>query len=830
MQERKYNPKDIESKWQQFWAEHKSFEPFDIDIATSDSMKKKYILSMFPYPSGAIHMGHVRNYCIGDALARNYRQNGYNVLHPMGWDAFGMPAENAAIKHKTHPKTWTYSNIDTMRKELATLGLSFSKEREFATSDAIYTRFEQEFFIKMWERGLIYRKEAYLNWCPKDKTILANEQVIEGKCWRCDTPVVQKQMFQYYIKITDYADELLECLNKLEGHWPSQVLSMQRNWIGKSKGLSFAFDFSVDSLQKLGNGKVKLEVFTTRPDTIYGVTYCAVAPEHPIVQQLIENKSLDESVIKSIEAIKNTTARARAMSEKVGFDLGVYVIHPLTQEKLPVWVANFVLMDYGSGAVMSVPMHDERDFEFAKTYALPFKCVLTKEIDAEEPTQEICAAYEEGFLINSGEFSGMSSSQAKERIIAHFENASIGKGVTNYRLRDWGVSRQRYWGAPIPMVHCQSCGIVPEKIENLPITLPEDVVIDGEGNPLDKHLVWKDCLCPKCGKKAQRESDTMDTFIQSSWYFLRYSTPRKLWEKQAFDRESLTYWLNVDEYIGGIEHAILHLLYARFWTKVLRDLGYIEIDEPFANLLTQGMVLKDGAKMSKSKGNIVNPNELIAHYGADTARLFVLFAAPPTRELEWNDKAVEGAHRFLKRLWERAEHIESCTQKPHINHKTLQKNEQYARQKVYEALQKSNEIFSKKQSGYAFNTLIAASMEAFNALNEQENPLVWTEGYFVLLHILEPIVPHICWELSEQYFRRCNFAPLSVDKDALTKESVIYAITINGKKRAEVEMPLGLSKEEIIIQAKESVPKWLEGVEILKEIIVPNKLVNLVVK
>ncbi|BDB65078.1 leucine--tRNA ligase [Helicobacter cinaedi] len=830
MQERKYNPKDIESKWQQFWTEHKSFEPLDRDVAQLDSVKKKYILSMFPYPSGAIHMGHVRNYCIGDALARNYRKNGYNVLHPMGWDAFGMPAENAAIKHKTHPKTWTYSNIEAMRKELATLGLSFSKEREFATSDAIYTRFEQEFFIKMWERGLIYRKEAYLNYCPNDKTILANEQVIEGKCWRCDTPVIQKQMFQYYIKITDYADELLECLDKLEGHWSPQVLSMQRNWIGKSKGLSFAFDFSADSIQKLGNDKAKLEVFTTRPDTIYGVTYCAVAPEHPIVQQLIESKSLDESVISSIEAIKNTTARVRAMSEKVGFDLGVSVIHPLTKEKIPVWVANFVLMDYGSGAVMSVPFHDERDFEFAKTYALPFKCVLTKEKGAKEPTQEVCAAYEEGFLINSGEFSGMSSSQAKERIIAYFEKLGIGKGVINYRLRDWGVSRQRYWGAPIPMVHCQSCGIVPEKIENLPITLPEDVVIDGEGNPLDKHLTWKDCLCPKCGKKAQRESDTMDTFIQSSWYFLRYTTPRALWEKQAFDKEHLRYWLNVDEYIGGIEHAILHLLYARFWTKVLRDLGYVEIDEPFANLLTQGMVLKDGAKMSKSKGNIVNPNELIARYGADTARLFVLFAAPPTRELEWNDKAVEGAHRFLKRLWERAEHIESCSQKPHINHQVLQKNEQYARQKVYEALQKSNEIFSKKQSGYAFNTLIAASMEAFNALSEQENPLVWTEGYFVLLHILEPIVPHICWELSEQYFGRCNFTPLSVDKDALTKQSVMYAITINGKKRAEVEMPLDLSKEEIIIQAKQSVPKWLEGVEICKEIVVPNKLVNFVVK
>ncbi|WP_276896968.1 leucine--tRNA ligase [Helicobacter japonicus] len=821
-----YNPKNIESKWQEYWQKHKSFEPLGLD----SKKPKKYILSMFPYPSGAIHMGHVRNYCIGDALARHYRQNGFNVLHPMGWDAFGMPAENAAIKHKSHPKTWTYSNIDTMRKELATLGLSFSQEREFATSDTIYTRFEQEFFIKMWERGLIYRKEAYLNWCPKDQTILANEQVIEGKCWRCDTPVVQKQMFQYYIKITAYADELLECLDSLEGHWPPQVLSMQRNWIGKSKGLSFAFALSEDSIQKLDNAITKLEVFTTRPDTIYGVTYCAVAPEHPIVQSLIEGKHLQENVIKAIESIRNTTARERAMSEKIGFDLGIYAIHPLTQEKLPVWVANFVLMDYGSGAVMSVPMHDERDFEFAKTYSLPLKCVLVKDKDSKESTQEVCAAYEEGYLINSGEFSGMYNAQAKENIIAFFEKQGKGKGVINYRLRDWGVSRQRYWGAPIPMVYCQSCGIVPENIANLPITLPFDVTIDGEGNPLSKHPAWKQCICPKCGKKAQRETDTMDTFVQSSWYFLRYTTPSAMWEQKPFDKENLAYWLNVDEYIGGIEHAILHLLYARFFTKVLRDLGYIEIDEPFANLLTQGMVLKNGAKMSKSKGNVVNPNDIIAHYGADTARLFVLFAAPPTRELEWNDNAVEGAYRFLKRLWERVEHIQPCTQKPHINHQALQKNEQYARQKVYEALQKSYDIFSKKQVGYPFNTLIAASMEAFNALNEQSNALVWTEGYFILLHILEPIVPHICWELSDRYFNLTNFAFIDIDENALHKEEVIYAVMVNGKKRAEIELSLALAQEEIIAHAKQSVGKWLIDVQILKEIIVPNKLVNFVVK
>ncbi|WP_334084556.1 leucine--tRNA ligase [Helicobacter typhlonius] len=826
-----YNPKEIESKWQHYWQEHKSFEPKEIDSINS---KKKYILSMFPYPSGAIHMGHVRNYCIGDALARHYRQSGYNVLHPMGWDAFGMPAENAAIKHKSHPKTWTYSNIDTMRAELATLGLSFSQEREFATSDTLYTRFEQEFFIKMWEKGLIYRKEAYLNYCPNDKTILANEQVIEGKCWRCDTPVVQKQMFQYYIKITDYADELLSCLDDLEGHWSSQVLTMQRNWIGKSKGLSFSFELSEDSIKKVGGEITRLEVFTTRADTIFGVTYCALAPEHSIIEALIAQNALDCKLIESINAIKNTNARDRAQREKIGFDLGVRVIHPLTNEEIPVWVANFVLMEYGSGAIMSVPMHDERDFAFARAYNLPLKCVLAKDKDSES-IQDFSGAdsvvdIEEGYLINSGAFNGLSSAEAKERIIALFEKEGKGKGVIMYRLRDWGVSRQRYWGAPIPMVHCETCGIVPEKIENLPITLPFDVTIDGEGNPLDKHPTWKHCACPKCGAKALRESDTMDTFVQSSWYFLRYTTPPTMWVQKPFDKEHLAYWLNVDEYVGGIEHAILHLLYARFFTKVLRDLGYVEIDEPFANLLTQGMVLKNGAKMSKSKGNVVNPNEIIARFGADSARLFVLFAAPPMRELEWNDSALEGAYRFLKRLWDRSENIESCEVLPRIAHANLTKNEQYARQKVYEALQKSADIFSKKQVGYPFNTLIAAAMEAFNALSEQENAQVWSEGYFILLHILEPIVPHICWELSQKYFNLTNFAPISVDEAALHKDEVVYAVTINGKKRAEIDLPLGLDKDEIIAKAKQSVEKWLVDVEIVKEIVVPNKLVNLVVK
>lgn len=894
-----YNPKTIEKKWQGFWQENACFEPLhtkrhsnainqsskqnsDTNAKTHEdktrndsacsqvdfSLPKKYILSMLPYPSGKIHMGHVRNYCIGDALARHYRKMGYNVLHPMGWDSFGMPAENAAIKHKIHPKKWTYENIDTMREELESLGLSFSKEREFATSDSIYTRFEQEFFIQMWERGLIYRKEAFLNWCPNDKTVLANEQVIDGKCWRCDTPVVQKEMSQYYMKITAYAEELLRDLEGLEGHWANQVITMQRNWIGKSRGLEFDLELDSPSLKKLGLEAGALDsrvrVFTTRPDTIYGVTYCALAPEHSIVKRVLELGVLESEISQAIKAMQNTSERARASAEKIGFDLGLSLTHPLTGEKLPLWVANYVLIEYGSGAVMAVPAHDERDLEFAKKYALPIKRVVksiaksefkqsstqssdkqAQQNDAQEQvaskanqeSENFTEAFvNDGVLVDSAEFSGLDSDQARAKIISHFESRNLGKGVTNYKLRDWGVSRQRYWGAPIPMVHCEKCGIVPEKIQNLPITLPDDIVIDGEGNPLDKHSHWKHCVCPKCGAKALRESDTMDTFVESSWYFLRYTTPMELWEKGAFDNDSLEYWLNVDEYIGGIEHAILHLLYARFFTKVLRDLGYVKIDEPFANLLTQGMVLKDGAKMSKSKGNVVDPNALIAKYGADSARLFVLFAAPPVRELEWNDSAVDGSYRFIRRLYERAKYAYKTRTLPQIESSALSEEQKNARKKVYEAAQKSHAVFEKRANGYNFNTLIAACMEALNALSVLEssepnalNSDIWTEGYFILLNILEPIIPHIAWELSEELFGRENFAPIVIDEKALQSSQITLAITINGKKRAEISVNVQASEQEILDLAKQSAQKWLENKEIKKQILVPNKLVNFVV-
>ncbi|MFP4485618.1 MAG: leucine--tRNA ligase [Campylobacterales bacterium] len=811
-----YNPKEIEQKWQASWLQNGDFEPSG-DL----SKEKKYILSMFPYPSGRIHMGHVRNYCISDAIARDFRKQGYNVLHPIGWDAFGMPAENAAIKHSVHPKEWTYQNIENMKKELFALGLSFSQSREFATCDAEYTKWEQLFFIKMWENGLVYRKKGFLNWCPHDKTVLANEQVIEGRCWRCDTEIVQKEMYQYYLKITDYAQELLDDLKSLEGRWPKQVITMQENWIGRSEGLEFSFELCSESKDRLGGNFEKFSVFTTRADTIYGVSYTALAPEHEMVRYILQNSLLNSEDTSKIESMLKILPKDRAAQEKEGIYLGIDVIHPLTKQKVPVWVANFVLTDYGSGAVMAVPAHDERDFEFAKKYNLPIKKVITS------PTEEDELYTGEGKLHDSAEFSGLSGKEAREAIIKHFETLGLGRGIVNFRLKDWGISRQRYWGAPIPMIECESCGVVPEDPKNLPVKLPEDVVIS-EGNPLEKHSAWREVECPKCGGKALRESDTMDTFVQSSWYFLRYTTPRELWDKSAFDKAYEEYFMDVDEYIGGIEHAILHLLYARFFTKVLRDLGFTKSSEPFSKLLTQGMVTKDGAKMSKSKGNVVDPDAIIEKYGADTARLFILFAAPPTKELEWNDSALEGAFRFIRRLVKGCENIYESSEIPNIDTSTLNKEQKEARKKVYEALLKSKEVFSS--GGYAFNTLIAACMEALNALNAQKSKDVFTEGYYVLTSVLEPIIPHICWEISERYFMLSNQKSLEVDSEALKSDTITIAITVNGKKRAEIEVEPTSKKEQIIEVAKVEVSKWLEDKSVVKEIYVPNKLVNLVVK
>ncbi|RLA72926.1 MAG: leucine--tRNA ligase [Epsilonproteobacteria bacterium] len=813
-----YNSQTIEKKWQKYWAENGSFEPSE-----DFTKEKKYILSMFPFPSGRLHMGQVRNYSISDAFARFHRQQGKNVLHPIGFDSFGMPAENAAIKNSANPKTWTYDNIDYMKNEFASLGFSFSKEREFATSDELYTKFEQGFIIDMFEKGLLYREKGLLNWCPHDQTVLANEQVVDGCCWRCDTPIVKKEMNQYYFKITHYADELLDSLKKLEGGWPKQVLTMQDNWIGKSNGLEFDLFFDRASKEKLSNKFTSFDVFTTRPDTIYGVSYTALAPEHEIVTYMIQNNLLSDEVIAEINKMKNTSSIER-QKEKAGISLGLDVIHPLTGKKVPVWIANFVLMDYGSGAVMAVPAHDDRDFDFAKKYDLEINAVI-KPYKGELSSD--CAFTEVGELFNSGEFDGLNSKKSQYNIIKYFEENKIGKRTTNYKLKDWGVSRQRYWGAPIPFIHCDSCGLVMEKKENLPIALPGDVEITGEGNPLDNHPTFKHCKCSQCGRDAIRETDTMDTFVESSWYFLRFCASPANWEKEAFSKEQIKYWMSVDQYIGGIEHAILHLLYARFFTKVFRDLGYIDFDEPFDKLLTQGMVLKDGAKMSKSKGNTVDPDAIIAKYGADTARLFILFAAPPTQELEWNDNAVEGAYKFIKRFYDRSSNIVKSDTLPMIDHATLSKDEKYARKKIYEALVRANDVYNEK---YTFNTLIAGSMEAMNALNAQSNSDVWSEGYWILSSIMEPIIPHVCWQISSENFSLNNLNPQVVLDEVFVEDSVTLGVSINGKRRAEIEVAIDESKENIIEIAKEKAHKWLEGKTVVKEIVVPKKLVNLVIK
>ncbi|MDD3476175.1 MAG: leucine--tRNA ligase [Sulfurimonas sp.] len=813
-----YNSKELEKKWQEYWAKNRSFEPSE-----DFTKEKKYILSMFPFPSGRLHMGHVRNYTISDAFARYYRQEGFNVLHPIGFDSFGMPAENAAIKNGSHPKKWTYDNIDYMKGEFKSLGFSFSKERELATSDELYTKFEQGFIIDMYEKGLLYRKKGFLNWCPSCHTVLANEQVIDGSCWRCDSSVVKKDMNQYYFKITQYGDELLADLSKLESGWPKQVLTMQENWIGKSNGLEFKLSFDERSLKKLSDKFDAFSVFTTRADTIYGVSYAALAPEHEIVTYMIENSLLNDETIKIIKEMKNASSIER-QKEKSGVALNLDVIHPLTKKSIPIWVANFVLMDYGSGAVMAVPAHDERDFDFAKKYDLPIKSVI-KPFGGESNNDS--AFTEVGELFDSELFNGLNSKDAQAKIIEYFEDKKLGKKTTNYKLKDWGVSRQRYWGAPIPFVHCDDCGIVMEKKENLPIALPEDIVITGEGNPLENHPTFKQCKCPKCGKDATRETDTMDTFVESSWYFLRFCASPKNWENEPFSKEQLKYWMGVDHYIGGIEHAILHLLYARFFTKVFRDLGYLEFDEPFDKLLTQGMVLKDGAKMSKSKGNTVDPDAIIEKYGADTARLFILFAAPPTQELEWNDSAVEGAFKFIKRFYERSVYALKSDTIPKINHASLSKEEKFARKKVYEALVRSNEVYREK---YTFNTMIAGVMEAMNALNLQNNSDVWSEAYWILASIMEPVIPHVCSEISSQKFSLKNLSTHVVLEEVFVEESLMLGVTINGKRRCEIEVSMDATQEEILEVARESASKWLEGKTIIKEIVVPKKLVNLVIK
>lgn len=828
-----YVPESIETKWQKIWEQKHIFQ-----VRTDPKRKKYYVLEMFPYPSGRIHMGHVRNYSIGDVVARFKRMQGYNVLHPMGWDAFGLPAENAAIKHDTHPAKWTYENIDTMRKQLKRLGYSYDWDREIATCHPKYYKWEQEFFLKMFKKGLVYRKKSPVNWCPSCHTVLANEQVEDGLCWRCDTPVEQRELSQWFLRITDYADELLEDLDQLPG-WPERVRTMQRNWIGRSYGSELTFD--VEGLDE------KVSVFTTRPDTLYGATFMSLAAEHPLVEKLLAactDKALVDKAQAFVTKVRNMDRIVRGADdlEKEGVFTGAYCINSVTGARMPIYVANFVLMGYGTGAVMAVPAHDQRDFDFARKYDLPMKVVIAPKGETLDPATMTEAYTAPGTLVDSDKFTGMANEDAKEAITDYLAEKGLGKKTVNYRLRDWNISRQRYWGAPIPVVYCEHCGIVPVNQEDLPVELPMDVRTRDDGrSPLPETDGFLNTTCPICGGPARRETDTMDTFMESSWYFLRYACARD--ENEALNPEDLKYWLNVDQYIGGIEHAILHLLYSRFFVKVLRDLGYVDIDEPFKNLLTQGMVLLDGAKMSKSKGNVVDPDDMIRNYGADTTRLFCLFAAPPEKDLEWSDKGVEGASRFLNRLWrlvdQMADQLSPVGPCATMEGVTLSEKAKDLRRKEHATVKK---VLNDISTNFQFNTAIAAVMELVNTLYQLKDDLIGSEdGRRVLssaisstLTILSPVAPHICEEL----WSRMGYETLlseatwpSYDEAALAVDEVTVVVQVNGKLRGRITMDANASKDDIEKAAltEPNVSKHLEGKTVRKVIVVPGKLVNVVV-
>ena len=825
----KYEPELIENKWQKEWTDKGAFH-----VEADESRPKYYVLEMFPYPSGKIHMGHVRNYSIGDVVARYKRMRGFNVLHPMGWDAFGLPAENAAIKNNTHPAEWTYANIDDMRTQLKRLGYSYDWSRELATCHPGYYKWEQKFFLKFLEKGLLYRKKSPVNWCETCHTVLANEQVEDGLCWRCDTQVEQKELAQWFLRITDYAEELLDSLNELEGGWPERVITMQRNWIGKSIGAEL--DFEVDGYDET------ISVFTTRPDTLYGATFMSLAAEHPMVEKLIDGNPEADKVREFVHKCTNMDKFQRSADdlEKEGIFTGAYCINPLNGQKMPIYVANFVLMGYGTGAVMAVPAHDQRDFEFATKYDLPKQVVIQPEgqdLDAAAMTE---AYSDPGVLVNSGEFDGMSNEEAKGAIVEYLGKSGKGKKSINYRLRDWNISRQRFWGAPIPVIYCDHCGVVPVPEEDLPVILPEDAVMNDDGrSPLPQMESFVNVVCPKCGKMAERETDTMDTFVESSWYFMRYTDARK--DDEAFDSKALEYWSPVDQYIGGIEHAILHLLYARFFTKLLRDEGYTKLSEPFKNLLTQGMVLKDGAKMSKSKGNVVDPNAMIGKYGADATRLFILFASPPEKDLEWSDQGIEGAFRFLNRIWRLAEELDgkltavgACA-KPASE---LPSDAKKLRLKEHETVQRASRDMENK---FQFNTVIAATMELVNEIYSLKDKLIESEeGRFALssafstvLTVLSPIAPHVCEELWTALGYEgglANVAWPEFDESAMVTDEILIIIQVNGKMRGKLSVPAAATKDEIeaTALAHENVTKHTDGKTIRKVIVVPGKLINIV--
>ncbi len=812
-----YNPTVIEPKVQQYWQDNQIFR-----ARNTLDQEKYYCLSMFPYPSGKLHMGHVRNYTIGDVISRFQRMQGKNVLQPMGWDAFGLPAENAAMQNNVHPADWTYKNIDYMREQLKKLGFGYDWERELATCDPDYYRWEQWFFLRLLEKGLVYKKTAPVNWCPNDMTVLANEQVIDGCCWRCDTPVERKEISQWFMKITAYADELLNSLEQLEG-WPEQVKTMQANWIGRSEGLEIKF--AVVGMDE------PLKIYTTRPDTLMGVTYLAVAAEHPLAIEALKAKPELADFIDSCKAMESSEAAMETM-EKRGVDSGIKAIHPVTGEQVPVWIANFVLMGYGTGAVMAVPAHDQRDFEFAQRYGIAIKQVVFDK-DGQNDDCADQAFTEKGILKNSGEFDGLTSEESFTAIAEKLVKQGKGQRKVNYRLRDWGVSRQRYWGAPIPVIYCDSCGTVPVPDNDLPVTLPKDVVLDGSCSPLGSHPTFSHVECPKCSKQARRETDTFDTFMESSWYFARFAGA----SDEAMLSPEANEWLPVDHYIGGIEHAILHLLYARFYTKLLRDEGLLDCDEPFKNLLTQGMVLKDGSKMSKSKGNTVDPQGLIEQYGADTVRLFVMFAAPPEQSLEWSDTGVEGAFRFLKRLWRLVfQSLESEIVSQEMDSSQLTEEQKNVRRQLHQTIKKVTDDMGRR---HTFNTAIAANMELINALSKFNDDsdlgrAVMKEALQAIILMLYPIVPHISHQLWQELGNQIDIDKASwpiVDESALTQDSLEMVVQVNGKLRGKIIVEINAAKDEIEKQAlnEEHVQKFIEGKTIRKIIVVPKKLVNIVV-
>ena len=827
-----YDPNSIEAKWQAYWEEHKTFK-----VEVDSAKKKYYLLEMFPYPSGRIHMGHVRNYTIGDTLARFKRMQGYNVLHPLGWDAFGMPAENAAIKNKSHPAQWTFENIRTMRKQIKALGLSYDWDREIATCHPGYYKWNQWLFLKLLEKGLAYRKNSTINWCEDCNTVLANEQVVDGCCWRCDNEVLQKQQEGWFFKITDYADRLLEGCKSLSGKWPEQVLTMQTNWIGKSFGAEVDF--------KIVQSDEVIKIFTTRPDTLYGAMFMVLAPEHPLTEKLSRGTEQEKAIAAFVQKVKKQDTIARAC-EKEGVFTGAYAVNPLTGESIPVWTANFVLMGYGTGAIMSVPAHDQRDLDFARQYHLPVRVVIqpkTGELDADTMVEAFTA---DGTMVDSGSFDGLVGQEARRTVCEFLEKEGLGKATINYRLRNWGVSRQRYWGTPIPVIHCSDCGIVPVPEDQLPVELPLDAQL-GENGQSSLHSLesFHKTSCPKCGADARRDTDTLDTFVCSSWYFYRYTSPRL--EQAPFSKENGSYWMPIDQYVGGIEHAILHLLYSRFFNLVLNDLGLTQAPEPFAHLLAQGMVIKDGAKMSKSKGNVVDPDEIISAYGADTARLFILFAAPPVKDLEWSDQGVEGCSRFLKRVWrifgEFAEEIKTVTL-PGESFTTPVPEIKALRRMTHITIRRvTDDIATRMQ----FNTAISAIMELVNHLfsfkewwgnknnQDETSRMAVREALETLVLTLSPFAPHIAEELGSLMGLSKTLDQTAWPQyiESLTQtDEILIVLQVNGKVRQKISVESGISDDDLKTRSLEDlkIKEWTQGKEVKKVIVIPKKLVNIVVQ